>query len=197
MTLSDNVHRLTRHHLTLSTKKVTTVPPLLDQLAEAVHSNTRTRSGGRNERGLPINSDAIDLWKELDTQVRTAEANRTGTTRGHLTQILQRWKNLTDPHLTQITTNMVTQIENLLDPPPPRRPIRQPCPACDQEWTHDTAGDRKPALTANVYDPEGGVLPPTEWDIHCAECQAQWHPNDPAFKILIQLLTTTQEAVIR
>lgn len=196
--LAQNVHQLIRVHLTHDpTGRVTQQHALIDQLNDAVHSSTRSRSGGKNERGLPINTDAIDLQHRLTQKAKSVEKERTGDTTGGLRVTLYKWALEDRPpwteHLAGITDHMINEITRLLDPEPPRRPLRQPCPACNQEWATNDEGERKAALTARVYTPEGGMLPTNEWDITCALCNAEWRAADPTFKYVLNALNPNPE----
>lgn len=194
MTLRDNIHRLVRPHMTRRPDgKHTTVDPLLSQLAAAVH----TSRGGRrdsNETPLPVNAAAMDLWAALDTQARAEELDRTGTARGTLGAIITRWETESRPttvtHLEHVTLDIIDQITNLLDPPPKRRPLRKPCPACDQTWVLNGDGDRASALTAGTHDAEGAMLPPSEYDVTCSACDAVWTGQELTW--LLQVIADTR-----
>lgn len=179
MSLRDNIHQLIRPHMTKRPDgKIVTRPALLDQLSEAVH----TSKGGRrdtSETPLPINAAAIELWRALDTQARREEQDRTGRPRGHLGGIISRWESETRAewvqHLEHATLDIIDQISDLLDPPPKRRKLREPCPACGERWVYDKAtGDRDACLTAGTHDSEGAMRQPADYDVACAACGAEW-----------------------
>lgn len=199
--LAQNVHKLTQPHHTITPEgDLIKQAPLLDQLAGATHNSTRSRSGGSGGQGLPINTDAIDTQQWVNRCVRTNEELRTGQKHGTPHQIISRWptehRETWQHQLAQDTQQIINRIEHLLNPPPPRRPLRQPCPACDQQWATNTEGERKPALTARVYDTDNGVLPPSEWDLYCAACEAQWTPKDPTFQYMIESFCRQPENVL-
>lgn len=191
--LAQNVHQLIRVHTTRNDDgEFVKQLALIDQLADAVQNSTASRSGGSSERGLPINSDAIDLERHIKTEAMTEEDIRSGDNTGGLRVILKKWSIQDDPewtaHLAHVTQRWVDRIGLLLAPEPPRRPLRQPCPACGEQWTTNAEGDRKPCLTARVYAPDGGTLPHDQWDIACNQCAAQWTANDDTFKYVLGAL---------
>lgn len=195
--LAQNVNQLIRVHHTINDNgTVTQQLALLDQLADAIHNSTASRSGGTNERGLPLNTDAIDLQRTIQETTQAEEHERTGkpgTTRGILYSWTTEERTEWETHLAHVTLDMCDQIRNLTNPQPPRRPLRRECPSCETTWTYDNKGDRKGALTARVYDTQGGVLPTYEWDITCSSCDAEWRPTDPAFKYVLESLNPSEK----
>lgn len=181
MSLAQNITMLTRPHPhTRPDGRIVTRAAFLDQLAKAIH--TRGRDGAAaSEPGIPINTRAIDLWRELDTDARNEEHERAGTMRGTLGSILERWadeqRDAHAAHLEHVTLDMIDRIQNLLDPAPKRRKLRQPCPACGQDWVLNGDGDREPCLTAGTHDEDGTMRHPAAYDITCASCGAEWHGN--------------------
>ncbi|MGJ9405272.1 hypothetical protein ACHABQ_02970 [Nesterenkonia aurantiaca] len=186
MSLNDNIHQLinphplTRPDGTMARDirgQLIYQPALLDQLATAIH--TKGRDGAAtSEPGVPINTRAIDLWRELDTDARNEEHERTGSMTGTLGSIIERWtreprENHQD-HLEHVTLDMADRIKNLLEPAPRRRKLRQPCPSCGEHWTLNGEGDREPCLTAGTHDPDGLLRHPHDYDVTCAACGAQW-----------------------
>jgi hypothetical protein len=173
--------------------KHTTVDPLLSQLAAAIHPSGGGR-GDSSEQPIPVDTRAIDLWATLDTQARAEELDRAGTARGTLGAIITRWETETRPttvtHLEHVTLDIIDQITNLLDPPPKRRPLRKPCPACDQTWVLNSDGDRVSALTAGTQDAEGAMLPPSEYDVTCSACDAVWTGRELTW--LLQVIADTR-----
>lgn len=194
MTLRDNIHQLIRAHLTKRPDgKIVRQDSLLDQLASAVH----TSKGGRrdtSETPLPINAAAIELWKSLDTQVRREEADRTGRPSGTLGGLIAGWENEQRTewvqHLEHATLDLIDQINELLDPPPKRRKLREPCPACGEQWVYDRAtGDRDPCLTAGTHDEEGAMRQPADYDVACAACGAEWRGENLTW--VLQVISDT------
>lgn len=201
MSLRDSIHQLIRPHMTKRPDgKIVTRPALLDQLADAVKPSGRSRSGSSGTR-LPINTDAIELWKRLDTQARQEELERNGRSAGHLGANIAAWE--TEPraewvqHLEHVALDIIDQINNLLDPPIPRRALQQPCPACAMTWVLNEQGDRTSALTARDRDPEtGGVLKEDEMDITCAYCGAEWRNSEDDHRLtwILQVLANQRVA---
>lgn len=178
MTLADHIHQLVRPHMTRRPDgKITRQDALLDQLATAIHTNGRDGSA-TSEPGLPINGRALDLWKTIDTQVRQEELERAGTMRGIPGQIIERWETEQRhnwvSHLEHVTLDLIDQITQLLDPPPKRRKLREPCPACGEQWDYTGDGDREPCLTAGTHDEHGAMLKPADYDVSCSACGAEW-----------------------
>lgn len=179
MSLTDAVHLLVRPHLTHRPDGVPiTRDAWLDQLAGAVH--TISSGGGRdsNEPPIPINTAALNLWRRLDREVRRDELDRAGHARGHLGGILTRWADETRPdwtlYLERACYDMVDEIRDLLDPPPKRRPLNQPCPACGITYATNADDERVPALTAGTHERDGTMRQPRDYDVTCADCGADW-----------------------
>lgn len=193
MSLTVNIYRLTEPHKlirpdgTLAKNrdgKDIYQPALLDQLANATKSS---RGGGQdhNDMPIPINTRAIDLWKQLDTEVRQVTLDRYGHARGHLGALLTRWKSEGDTawiaHLEHITMDIIDRIETMFDPPPKRRTLKQPCPACGELWTLNSDGDRVHCLTAGTHNDDGTLRNPADCEATCAACEAAWHGEDLAW----------------
>src|SRR5699024_1162035 len=109
-----------------------------------------------------------------------------GDDTGGIWEILQAWENVVantgnewEASLEQVTQDWIDQIKACIDPPRARRPLRQPCSACDQRWVYDEDGRRTEAVTAWVWDTTGEHVAPLEqWEVHCALCDAQWHGKE-------------------
>lgn len=182
MTLTMNVHMLTSPHVARDQQgRYGTAQPLLKQLtAEAV---TRGESVG-SEKPLPIGIKAVALWQDMEREARNHQYARTGDSTGGLWQITESWRNVEDdewtPYLEHVTSDWIARITNVIDPPRPRRPLRQPCVACGERWVYDADGVRSEAVTAWVWDEEGGIAGADGWDVSCASCSAQWVGNEVA-----------------
>ncbi len=198
MTLRDHIHQLIRPHATRRPDgQFIKQPALLDQLAGAV----KTSSGGRrdsSETPLPINAAAIDLWKNIDQTLRDEEQERAGTMRGTPGGILQRWENEQRDewtgHLAHVTLDIIDQITQLIDPPPKRRKLRKPCPACGEEWDYTADGDREPCLTAGTHDEHGAMLKPADYDVSCSACGAEWRGQQLTWVLQVIADTPLQKA---
>lgn len=153
-------------------------PPLLDGLVQAVKPSGSFRGSGKGN-GVPVNLDAIKKWKELDGVAREWNIARGVSMRGTLGSIIAAWVHEHRPvrrqELAEVSAWMVDQINELLSPPVPRRPLMKHCPECGQKWVTDEEGDRSPALTVRDRDPEtGAMLPPVKMDVSCAACSEVW-----------------------
>ena len=172
--LAQNVHQLIRVHLTHDpTGRVTQQHALIDQLNAA--TTTTGNDGGRsNETRLLINVAAIDLQLEIRNTTRETEQARTGTP-GNTRSILYSWTLEERPdwvqHLTELTSNFCTRITNTINPPPRKRQLHMPCPACGLKYAGE---DRTPALHADVYKPDGTMKSPNEYHVECTQCGAEW-----------------------
>ena len=190
MTLTDNVHRLIRPHLTIRPDGTyAQQDAYLDQLAEAVKPSMRVGGTGKGGDYLPINAAAVDLWKELDTLARDVELNRRGRARGHLGSIIEAWGSETSDewtgHLEQVTGHMITQIIELLDPPPKRRPLNAPCYDCGEEWVYNNDGERLPAVTIGTHHSTGELRDLPDMDMECTACGKTWVGNEMTWPLKI------------
>lgn len=182
MSLQSNLTQLLHPHPTRRPdSQIVTAPALLDQLAEAVKPSGSSRSGGGGGGHTPANLDAINLWSKLDTYARIEiqHQQRGATMTGTLGHILNTWRTPTSPDdealLEDATAHIISEINNLLDPPLPRRKIWQPCPACDTKVIPNDEGDRTACLTAAVWDDRTGrVLHQSEMHLACSHCGAEW-----------------------
>lgn len=175
MTLTGNVHRLTRPHLTTMAGKIVTMPPMLTQLTMGCGSaNTAVSS----ETRLPVSVRAIALWQDMEHEARDHQYARTGDDSGRLWQIVASWESVDDAewaaYLEGVTLDFIDRIANIIDPPRPRRPLRQPCASCGQRWHYDADGQRSEAVTAWVWDESGSVGKLENWEVACTACGAQW-----------------------
>lgn len=187
-TLADNVHRLTNPHTTrLETDegfKVATLPSLIQQLRSA-----KTPSGGNGNGGaptkqrLPMDAGAFDMFEKINAEARTLLAgcslNRRppATLEGAITRYQAAIQGFGVGEVAEaaaVTTGWIKQIENTLTPPPQRRPIQQPCPACGELWDCSVP-ERRWALTAWTQGPMDA------WEVYCSGCGAEWLGQDIAF----------------
>ena len=175
MTLAGNVHRLTRPHLSTLRGQIATVPPLLTQLTMDHGRHSQKVS---SERPIPVPLSAIALWQDMEHEAREHQYARTGDDSGGLWQIVESWERVDDAewcaYLGQVTLDFIDRILATIDPPRPRRPLRQPCAACGQRWTYDADGQRSEAVTAWVWDEDDRVAKVDTWEVTCTSCGAQW-----------------------
>ncbi len=196
MSLAQNITMLLRPHPhTRADGRIIGRAALLDQVAESQMAQ-RQGGAGSNETRLPINTAAIELWKDLDDHARQAEQARANTMCGTLGAIIERWEKEKrtewQDYLEQVTAHMIGQIETMFDPPPRRRALHQPCPACGQEWAHaGEEGERESSLTAGTHQQDGTMRPPSEYDVACGNCGAQWHGGELAW--LLNALDTEED----
>lgn len=189
MSLAQNITMLIEEHPHARPDgQITTRPAFLDQLAGSQMAQ-RQGGAGSNETRLPINTAAIALWSDLDKEARYAEQGRANTTSGTLGAIIERWRREQrtewQVYLESVTGWMIAQIQGMFEPPPRRRALHQPCPACGQTWTLNKDSEREAALTAGVHQQDGELRPPSECDVTCADCGAAWNGD----KELAWLLT--------
>lgn len=181
MTLAANIRQLTQPHPGITPNgKIATVKPLLEQLTDFIGTTGTTTS---NEPPIPGSIKALSTYIQMERDAQDLNYQITGTDHGNLWAILKSWEPLKDDHwqptLQEITSEWITQIHHHLNPPRERRPLRQPCAACNQRWAYDHDGKRIEALTAWVWDTHGEhIAPLNQWEIQCANCDAQWHGKE-------------------
>lgn len=179
MSLRDNVWQLTKDHLkTGPDNKPHKVPALLDELRAAVTPGRNSSSGGASGPPIPIDPDALDLLREIETEARRDYHEITPLYwGGSLEALLQRlgimdltpeWRN----YLEHVTLEWVDKINALLWPVKPRRKlVGKVCPSCG--WA--TYGEeRKTCLSLGCWDSDGHMKKIGDWDIECASCEAGW-----------------------
>ncbi len=200
MSLKDNVHQLTRDHLkTGPDNKPHKVPALLDELRAAVTPGHAGSAGGSSGPPIPINPNALDLLAEIETEARRDYFEITGEGwPTSLRELLQYFVAADlDPewetYLTHTTQDWIDKINAMLWPVKPRRKlVGKVCPSCG--WA--TYGEeRKTCLSLGCWDDEGGQLPPGDWDIECASCEAGWVGDQIAW-LLKALETSENEGVL-
>jgi hypothetical protein len=200
VSLKDNVHQLTSTHLrTGPDNKPHKVPALLDELRAAVTPGHAGSAGGSDGGPpIPINPNALDLLSEIETDARTDYTEITGDSwSGSLEGLLRTMAAMDEmelvwlAYLERVSLEWIDQITALLWPVKPRRKlVGKVCPSCG--WA--TYGEeRKVCLSLGCWDPEGGVLPPGQWDIECASCEAGWSGDQIAW--LLTALDTPGAAV--
>ena len=180
MTLNDNIHVLTRDHLTQDKNgHLRTVPALLGELRTAVTPG-RNSSGGGGAEGAPIPIDptALDMLGDIEREARKDYTEATGIVwRGGLVDLLQSYPDAPisaewEAYLATVTLGWVDQITAYLWPSRPRRKlVGKVCPSCG--WA--TYGEeRKTCLSLGCWDDDGNMAKIGDWDIECASCEAGW-----------------------
>lgn len=183
LSLASNINRLIRPHVDYSSAgKIVKVKPLLTQLTDFIGSNG---ASGSSEPPIPGSIKALSAHVQMEWDAKNYQYEMTGDDSGGLWAILESWENVTDDewqaYLENITLDFIDQIQNTIEPPRPRRPLRQPCSACGQRWIYDEDNKRTEAVTAWVWDSTGEHLASIEqWEVHCALCGAQWHGKEVA-----------------
>jgi hypothetical protein len=179
LSLRDNIWQLTKEHLkTGPDSKPHKVPALLDELRAAVTPGRNSSGGGTSGPPIPIDPDALDLLREIETEARRDYLEITeGVWQASLEELIQRFASLDltpewDNYLTHTTLDWVDRITSLLWPVKPRRKlVGKVCPSCG--WA--TYGEkRKTCLSLGCWDSEGGMKKVGDWDIECASCEAGW-----------------------
>jgi hypothetical protein len=154
--------------------------------------------GGASGAPSPINVSALDLLGEIEAAAKSDYYEMTGVRWTKSVERLLSWiagLDLTpewDSYLSHVTLDWVDKINALLWPVKPRRKlVGKVCPSCG--WA--TYGEeRKTCLSLGCWDDEGGVLPPGQWDIECASCEAGWAGDQIAW--LITALDAPSENVV-
>lgn len=198
MTLRDNIHQLTDSHLrTGPDGKAHKVPALLDELRAAVTPGRNSSGGGASGPPIPIDPDALDLLAEMEAEAKKDYLDMTGVRWTKSLEALLTWITNLDltpewsAYLERVSLEWVDEITAYLWPVKPRRKlVGKVCPSCG--WA--TYGEeRKTCLSVGCWDSEGGQLPPGEWDIECASCQAGWAGDQIAW--LLTALNTPSEEI--
>lgn len=184
MSLSQNVHTLTRPHLSTGPHgKLTEQPPLLQELQDAVHpSECGSGGAGKSKTKIPINPDAVDLIAKIQHEAATDHIEMRGWRLvGTTTQTLQSYttpiyKTMPDTewetYLEHVTHEWINQIEQLVRPRKPRRKlVGTECPSCEQKYHGE---ERAVCLTADCWGTGEDLLHPSEWHVQCEGCGAQW-----------------------
>lgn len=180
MTLTDNIHVLTRPHLTNHNGTLRHAPALLAELRAAVTpGNSLSGGGGSDGAPSPINLGAVDMLNTMTHDARTDYREISGTSfPGELEALLQHLAemNLTpewDAYLARVTLEWVGDITAFLWPVKPRRKlVGLACPSCK----HATYGDeRKTCLSLGCWDSDGNMRKTGDWDVECAGCEAYWN----------------------
>lgn len=179
MTISDNVHRLTRPHLTSANGKPATVPSLLDQLAAAIHPSAAGGASGGSPLRIPIDTGAMSLWQDIEREARAHHVELTGSPGGPLMPLLQSWPDYPmaadwTEYLEHATLDWIDRITALLQPAKPYRPS-QACPSCDQRFHGD---DNTPTLAVYWRDEDGNTKHPHDWRMECGHCGATWQGKE-------------------
>jgi hypothetical protein len=186
MSLRDSIFQLTSEHLkTGPDKKPHKVPALLDELRAAVTPGRNSSGGGASGPPIPIDPDALDLLREIETEARRDYLEITGFVWPvSLEELLQRltvcgitpeW----ETYLEHTTSDWIDRITAMLWPVKPRRKlVGKVCPSCG--WA--TYGEeRKTCLSLGCWDSEGGMKKIGDWDIECASCEAGWAGEQVAY----------------
>lgn len=179
MGLNDSVHQLCREHLrTAPDGKAHKVPALLDELRNAVTPGRNSSAGGASGPPIPIDPDALDLLREIETEARRDYHEITPRYwDGSLEALLQRLATMDltpewDNYLRHVTSDWIDRISAMLWPVKPRRKlVGKVCPSCG--WA--TYGEeRKTCLSLGCWDDTGAMKKIGTWDIACASCEAEW-----------------------
>lgn len=197
MTLTDNIHRLCRPHLTNHEGTLRHAPALLAELRAAVTpGNSLSGGGGSDGAPSPINLGAVDMLAKMTHDAKEDYGQITGYPwPGELEALLQtlsamnlepEWHN----YLERLTLEWVDQITAFLWPVKPRRKlVGKVCPSCG----YATYGEeRKTCLSLGCWDTDGAMKKTGDWDVECAGCEAYWPGNKIGW--LITALDAKEEA---
>lgn len=174
MTLQDNIHVLTRAHLTITDNGLVSNAGLLAQLDAAITAATRAGSPGGG-KGLPIGTGALSLLQDITKAARDEQYQRTGSGMGNLGAIIQSWLEEANPemitYLEHVTLDWCDRIRNIITPSkPPWRPA-VPCPACGVIYDREGNG---PGMRVHCWGDDEEILPPGRWTAECIHCGASW-----------------------
>lgn len=179
MSLRDSVHQLCSDHMKTSPDgKAHKVPALLAELRAAVTPGNSMSGGGASGPPIPINPDALDLLREIESAARADYHEMTGV---HWTKSLDRllpWiagLDLTpewSAYLERVSLEWIDRINAMLWPVKPRRKlVGIRCPSCSES----TCGEeRKTCLSLGCWDDDGNLAKIGDWNIECAGCNAGW-----------------------
>ena len=199
MGLTDNIHRLTREHLTRDKDgNLRSVPAFLDELRGAITPGMNGGGGGASGPPIPIDPSAVDLLTEIHQEARRDYHEITGNGwPGNVDSLLIHFAamNLTaewDSYLTHVTTEWLDRITAMLWPVKPRRKlVGKVCPACGQAVYGD---ERKTSLSLGCWDEDGNMRAIGTWDIECNACDASWAGEQVAY--LLRALDTPGEKIV-
>lgn len=189
MSLKDNAHRLAREHLKMDKDgKAHKVPALITDLRGAVTPGRNSSGGGASGPPIPIDPDALDLLREIETEARRDYNEISGDYwSGDLEALVLHLAGMDltpewDNYLTHTTTDWVDRISAMLWPVKPRRKlVGKVCPSCG--WA--TFGEeRKTCLSLGCWDDEGGMRAIGTWDIACGSCEAEWVGDQVGFLLV-------------
>lgn len=199
MTLADNIHVLTREHLSQDKHgNLRTIPALLAELRLAVTPGRNSSGGGGSEGApIPIDPNALDMLGNIENEARKDYAEATGTVwQGDLETLLQAYPHGQisaewETYLARVTLGWVDTITAYLWPVKPRRKLTgKACPSCSQALYGE---ERKVALSLGCWDDDGNLAKIGEWDIECAGCGAEWSGAEVSW--LLKALDTPDAAV--
>ena len=197
MSLQDNIHVLTREHLSQDKQgNLRTIPALLAELRLAVTPGRNSSSGGGSEGApIPIDPTALDMLGLIENEARKDYAEATGAVwQGDLEALLQSYPHGQisaewEAYLARVTLGWVDTITAYLWPVKPRRKLTgKTCPACGQSKYGE---DRKVALSLGCWDMDGNLAKIGDWDIACAGCEAQWSGDQVSW--LLRALNTKED----
>jgi len=181
MTLKDNVHVLTRPHLTTADDgSLIHAPALLAELRAACTSDFAVSRGGGGGGGMIVNSRAVKIETDIKAEALNEHFEMTGKEyRGKIVDLIQSWADLGgdwETYLGKITLAWIDAIRVMLEAKrPPWRPS-MPCPACSQRFY---GAEREPCIAVYYWDDENeAIAPPMLWTAECDSCGAEWNGDN-------------------
>lgn len=181
MSISDNVHVLTRPHWSLVDGALVEKPPLLAELRAACRSNLGAVGGGSGGAGMIVNSLAVKIENKIKEDALNEHFEMTGTEyQGKLVELITSWAAIQSAewqdYLTKITLEWVDAIKEMLEAKrPPWRPSI-PCPACGQRFH---GAEREPCIGVHYWDDDNETIaPPATWTAECDGCGAEWNGDN-------------------
>ncbi|WP_138443532.1 DUF7341 domain-containing protein [Sinomonas susongensis] len=197
MSLTTNVHELTREHLVHTPAgRLETVPALLDQL-DAAAGETRAGSNGGGGDGTPspISLDVVALQQDIEREAWANQGELIPSFKGTLKQVIQSWavESINGEwmaYLEHITLDWIDKIRAITEPAKPPRKLHRPCPACGVLYGGD---EHKPGLLLHCWADDGALLPPGQWTAECIHCEAAWAGGELGW--LSRALNTETEGI--
>ena len=162
MTRAGHAHRQQRARLTEALDATSAdLPPLLEQLVDAVTSTGGAGNGARGVHRSPLNTTAVEVLADI----RAAIGHRDGD----LATLLRAWQPTDIPAAADRAERWVLEARAIVTPARWTEAAR-PCPACDTRhvWVdEDGSRIRKAAIQVNLTAGYAACIAPacgTTWD---------------------------------
>lgn len=192
MNLRSLAQELTEPHLTVINGRIGKVPALLTELREAVSGSTHEGGGNGSKQRVLVNTDALDLIRDLTAEAQSAYTDRFGTEAPNLEQCVASIGETPHPddwetYFTDQFQTFKTSIEAILRPKKMRRLDGTPCPSCGQTTY---TNERKTCLYVDCWQDNENLKPHQDWSVHCKACQTTWTGINEVKWVLVALTAT-------